>query len=237
MNELAETNSTEIIHIIEKLALDPNVNTEKMQQIIDMQTQVFDKNAQIEFNKAMVQCQSKMPKVITNKVNDLTKSTYASLGQVIETAKPIYTKAGISLSFANKPASKPDYVCVTCDVMHKSGYTQHHEVEWPIDNKGQKGNVNKIEIHGIASTNTYAQRYLTVMIFNMAIDDFDNDGNGQVEELVKLTDEQAGRLHKLAIEVGANEEKFCKWLNVASLKDILNENYYRAEKALEDKRQ
>jgi len=236
MNELTETNNTEIINIIERLALDPNVNTDKMQQIIDMQTQIFDKNAQIEFNKAMVQCQSKMPKVITNKINKQTSSTYASLGRVIETVKPIYTKAGISLSFANKQASKPDYVCVTCEVMHKSGYTQHHEVEWPIDNKGMAGKTNKIEIHGIASTNTYAQRYLTVMIFNIAIDDFDNDGNGQVDDLVKLTDEQAESLHKLLIEVNADEEKFCKWQNVATLKDILNENYHRAIKALEDKR-
>jgi len=104
--EITTTNQDAMLSIVEKVALDPNVNTEKMQQVIDMQMQIFDKNAQIEYNKSMVQCQSKMPKVVTNQVNDQTKSTYADLSQVLVTAKPVYTKFGFSLSFGNKKSEK-----------------------------------------------------------------------------------------------------------------------------------
>lgn len=232
--EISTTPQDAMLSIIEKVALDPNVNTEKMQQMIDMQMQIFDKNAQIEFNKDMVKCQSKMPKVVRNKKNDQTKSTYATLDNVLEVCKPIYTRFGFSLSFGNKKAEKENHVCVTCEIMHKSGYTKYHEVEWPVDNKGMAGKTNKTEIHGIASTNSYAQRYLTTMIFNIAITDFDNDGNGEGEP--KLTNEQCCDLKALMIEVGADESKFCKFMNVSKLPDILNENYKRAIKILEDKR-
>jgi hypothetical protein len=234
MKELTTTNESAILSIIEKVALDPNVNTEKMQQIIDMQMQIHDKNAQIEYNKSMVQCQSKMPKVVTNKVNKQTSSTYADLSTVLVTVKPVYTKYGFALSFGNKKAEKADHVCVTCEVMHKSGYTKYHEVEWPIDDKGIQGKTNKTPIHGMASTNSYAQRYLTCRIFNIAVGDHDNDGNGC--DSPTLTESQVCDLHALIIEVGADEDKFCKYMNVSSLSEILNENYQRAVKVVESKR-
>lgn len=231
---MTTTNQDAMLSIIEKVALDPNVNTEKMQQIIDMQMQIFDKNTQIEYNKSMVQCQNKMPKVVTNKVNKQTSSTYADLSTVLLTTKPVYTKYGFSLSFGNKKAEKEDHVCVTCEVMHKSGHTKHYEVEWPVDNKGMQGTVNKTPIHGMASTNSYAQRYLTCMIFNIAIGDHDNDGNG--EGPITLTESQTCDLHALIIEVGSDEKKFCKYMNVSNLSEILNENYPRAVKIVEGKR-
>jgi len=234
MKELTTTTQDAMLSIIEKVALDPSVNTEKMQQVIDMQMQIFDKNAQIEYNKSMVQCQAKMPKVVTNQVNKQTSSTYADLSKVLVTTKPVYTKYGFSLSFGNKKAEKADHVCVTCEVMHKSGHTKYHEVEWPIDNKGIAGKTNKTPIHGIASTNSYAQRYLTCMIFNIAIGDHDNDGNGS--DSPTLTESQVCDLHSLIIEVGADEEKFCKYMNVSTLSEILNENYHRAVQIVESKR-
>lgn len=232
--QIATTDQSAMLSIIEKVALDPNVNTEKMQQMINMQMQIFDKNAQIEFNKDMVKCQSKMPKVVRNKKNPQTRSAYASLDNVLEVVKPVYTKHGFSLSFGNKKADKEDHVCVTCEIMHKSGYTKYHEVEWPIDNKGIAGKVNKTGIHGIASTNSYAQRYLTTMIFNIAITDFDNDGNGGGEPT--LTNEQCCDLKAIMIEVGADEGKFCKFMNVSKISEILNINYSRAIKVVEGKR-
>lgn len=234
--ELTTNDQGSMLNVIEKLALDPNVNTEKMQQIINMQMQIFDKNAQIEYNKSMVKCQKAMPKVITNKVNKQTKSTYADLAVVIETCKPIYTKNGFSLSFGNKKSEKPDHVCVTCEIMHQDGHTKYHEVEWPIDNKGMQGSINKTLIHGIASTNSYAQRYLTLMIFNIAVNDHDDDGNGGGGGEPTLTESQCCDLHALIIEVGADEKKFCKYMNVTQISDILNSNYQRAIKTVENKR-
>lgn len=234
MKELTTTNNDAMLSIIEKVALDPSVNTEKMQQIIDMQMQVFDKNAQIAFNKSMVACQGKMPKVVTNKVNQQTSSTYATLDNLLVTVKPVYSKHGFSLSFGNKKASLEDYVCVTCEVMHKDGHTKHYEAEWPVDNAGIMGKVNKTRMHGIASTNSYAVRYLTTMIFNIAVGDHDNDGNGSGSPV--LTESQVCDLHALIIEVGADEDKFCKYMNVSSLGEILNENYKRAVKVVESKR-
>jgi len=119
--------------------------------------------------------------------------------------------------------------------MHKSGHTKYNEVDWPVDNKGMAGKTNKTEIHGIASTNSYAQRYLTCMIFNIAIGDHDNDGNGSTDAVV-LTESQVCDLHALIIEVGADEEKFCTYMNVSSIGEILNENYQRAVKIVESKR-
>jgi len=233
-NDIIVSSEDKMMSMIEKIALDPNSNTEKIQQIIDMQAQIFDKNAQIEYNKSMVQCQQKMPKVVSNRVNKQTSSTYSTLSNVLETTKPVYSKYGFSLSFGNKKSEKTDHICITCEVMHKGGHTKYSEVDWPIDNKGIAGKTNKTLIHGMASTNSYAQRYLTCMIFNIAIDDHDNDGNGS--ESPKLTESQICDLHALIIEVGADESKFCKYMNVDCLGDILNDNYKRAVQVVESKR-
>lgn len=175
MSELAEVKQDAMIALVEKVALDPSVDTGKMQQIIDMQAQVFDKNAQIEFNRAMTACQKEMPIIQADQVNKQTNSLYAAYEGLIKKIKRIYTKHGFSLSFDEGKSSKEGHIMVMCEVMHEGGHTKMKSGEFPLDQAGIKGVVNKTGIHATASTLSYAKRYLVKGIFNLAEGDEDDD--------------------------------------------------------------
>lgn len=195
MNDLAkqEPQQDQMIALIEKVALDPNSDVDKMSKLLDVQERIFDKNAQIAFSKAMVACQKDMPVVTATVVNKQTNSTYVKYEHLMEQIKPIYTKHGFGLSFGEEECSKRDNITVSCDVVHIDGFSKKYEATLPIDSCGIKGVVNKTGIHATASAYTYAKRYLVTMIFNIAVADHDDDaikaGGVTVEQLLEYISE------------------------------------------------
>ncbi len=179
----------QMIALIEKVALDPNSDVDKMSKLLDVQERLFDKNAQIAFSKAMVDCQNDMPLVTATAVNPQTNSTYVKYEHLMAQIKPVYTKHGFGLSFGEEICSKKDNITVSCDVVHIDGFSKKYEATLPIDSCGIKGTINKTGIHATASAYTYAKRYLTTMIFNIAIADHDDDavkaGGITVEQLLE----------------------------------------------------
>jgi len=188
-NEVAKVAQTDFMSIIERVALDPNVDVEKMSRILDMQEKVFDKNSQIAFNKSMVQCQKNMPTVARDSVNQQTNSSYAKFETILNAVKPTYTNHGFSLSFGTEASNVDGYINIICDVMHEDGYTKRYQVDLPLDNVGIKGTANKTAVHGTGSTYSYGKRYLITMIFNIAIANEDDDavtaGKREYEDNVK----------------------------------------------------
>lgn len=178
MNELVEQKPKEdqMLAMIEKVAFDPNVDVLKMEKLLDMQERIFDKQTTIEFNKAMVACQEEMPVVYAKVSNDQTRSKYAKVEHILQSIKPVYTKHGFSMSFGTDKSKLENHIIVTCDVMHKSGYSRQYMSEMPLDSTGIKGSVNKTGIHATGSAYTYAKRYLIGMIFNLTIANEDDDG-------------------------------------------------------------
>jgi hypothetical protein len=200
-----------MLSIIEKVALDPNVDVAKMEKMLDMQERIFDKNAEIAFNKAMVDCQQEMPEVIADAYNNQTNSKYATFENLIKQIKPIYTKHGFSLSFGEKSNAGEGMITVVCDVRHSEGHSKQYHSALPIDDRGIKGSVNKTGIHGTASAYSYAKRYLTTMIFNIAVADHDDDGVAAggltIERMLEHNSAVRDLIHsiadiKLSIETG-----------------------------------
>lgn len=140
-----------------------------------MQERIFNKNAEIEFNKSMVECQREMPIVLASSLNEQTKSFYVKYEHLLKYIKPVYTKYGFSMSFGELPCAKENMITVTCELMHSGGHSKSFSSTLPIDSCGIKGTVNKTGIHATASAYSYAKRYLATMIFNIAVSDHDDD--------------------------------------------------------------
>lgn len=187
--QISESKESQMMAVLERVALDPNCDVAKMQAVLDVQERMFNKNAEIAFNKSMVECQSEMPTVIRDRRNDQTNSNYAAFETILHTIKPCYTKHGFSLSFGTESSPVERHVRVTCTTMHKDGHTRKDFVDLPLDNVGIKGNANKTEIHGTGSTYSYGKRYLVTMIFNIAIANHDDDavkaGGVTIESLLQ----------------------------------------------------
>jgi len=166
-----------MMQLIQQIALNPDIPVEKMQAVINMKMQVFDKNAEIEYNKAMILAQQEMLPVIKTAKNAQTSSTYAKMENIAKQCKPIWTKHGFALQFGTADCPIAEHYRVTCEVSHAAGFNKKYQADLPVDDEGIKGQKNKTGCHGFGSTMSYAQRYLTIMIFNITLEGADNDGN------------------------------------------------------------
>lgn len=165
-----------MLEMIERLVVNPDVDAGKMQQILDMKTSIFDKGAEIEFNRSMSIVQSEMKPIVKDGENEHTKSMFAKLESICEKITPIYTAHGFALSFYEEDCPKADHVRVMCEITH-SGFSKIRHLDVPNDIMGTGGNRTKTNTQGFGSTTSYGRRYLTTMIFNLTIKDMDNDGN------------------------------------------------------------
>jgi ERF superfamily len=227
------TDATGIIAVIERAALNPDIDVEKMERLLAMQERIMARNAEVAFNASMRAAQEEMPKVLRNRRNDQTSSKYADLEQVNEAIVPVYTKHGFSLSFGTGTSTLDGHILITCLVSHVEGYTRPYQCDMPLDMTGLKGNQNKTATHAHGSTMSYGRRYLTLLIFNITLTNEDTDGNKQGET---ISEEQLMDLKALAEEVGANKEQFLKYFSIGALADLPATKYKDAITALEKKR-
>lgn len=216
---------------IERLATNPDVDVNKIKQIVDMQEHILDREAQQAFNAAMVRAQRDMPIVPKDRKNEQTRSRYSSYEMILKYTKPIYTQAGFSISMYEGETVKENNIRVCADVMHENGHTKQYWTDVPIDDKGIKGSVNKTQTHAKGSSLSYGKSYLMKMIFNIPTG-HDDDGNvAGGSETISI--DQQTEITDLITEVYKGKgEKFLKWLGVESVETIPVSMYKKAINAL-----
>jgi hypothetical protein len=219
---------------LERLATNPNVPVETIERLLAVQERILGKQAEDEFNTAMSSAQSEMGRISADATNPQTKSKYATYGKLDKVLRPIYTKHGFALSFGEDDSPKGDHIRVVCWVTHRGGYTRQYHRDMPIVTTGIQGNAMMTQTHGNASAQSYAQRYLLKGIFNVAIGEEDNDGNGFLGP--KITDKQVADLEALISEVGANKAAFLKTCKIDKLEDLPIAKYSGAVERLQAKR-
>lgn len=222
-----------ILEIISRAASDPSIDVAKVEKLLEMYERVSARNAEAAFNSAMTECQKEMPRVLRNKENEQTSSRYADLTQLDAVCRPVYTKHGFALSFGTADCPLPGHARQTCLVSHTGGHSRTYQADIPLDLTGPKGNQNKTGVQGFGSTMSYGQRYLTKLIFNIALKNEDNDGNATAEA---ITDEQIANIEALITEVGADKARFLKYYKIKELGQIPAKSYSEVVKALEAKR-
>jgi len=182
-----------IIQVIERAASNPAVDIDKMERLLAMQERILTRNAEANFNDAMSACQSAMTRISADASNPQTRSKYASYANLDRHLRPIYTNHGLSLSFGTKDAPAPEVVRVVC-IVAKGGFSREYQIDMPADGKGAKGGDVMTKTHATGSGVSYGMRYLLKMIFNVAVGEDDNDGNGDrvSPSEVHLTPSQEG---------------------------------------------
>lgn len=195
----AEDQSTALITMIERVALNENVDIDKMERLLAMQTQVFEKQAEVAFNQAMADVQAEGVKIKRNQRNEQTKSAYANLEAISDKLKPVITDHGFSLSFGTDRSPIEEMLRITCLISHKAGHSRSVFVDLPIDMAGMAGKTNKTRMHGIGSTMSYGRRYLTLLIFDVAVTNEDDDGlrgggNFERDQILQACEDNADSL-------------------------------------------
>lgn len=200
------------------------VNLTELKEILKLREIDDAFKAKKAFAKYFSIAQANIESVIKTRVNSQTHSKYAELGDVIETAKPAYTKEGFSMIFYEGDCPKENHVRIFVDILHCEGHmeTKHYDV--PMDGKGLRGNDNMTAIHGKASSVSYGRRYLMCMIWNIPTSD--NDVNTKTVTFIGKKELMAIRDCLIAKEL--SEQGLLKVLKIDSLEELPLTRYNEA---------
>lgn len=228
--------ATSIVQVIERAAMNPNVDIDKMERLLQMQERILARESEQLFNAAMNDAQEAMRPVSQDASNPQTRSKYASYAALDRVLRPIYTGHGFSLSFNTADGAPEGHIRVVCKVAHRDGHSDYPHLDMPADGKGAKGGDVMTKTHATMSALSYAKRGLLKMIFNIAEGEHDDDGNaaGQGD---RVSEEQLALLIAKADEVGADKAAFCRFYEVGALSDIAAVHFDKAMAALEAKRE
>ena len=163
--------------LFERLAKDPNASVEKIERLMALWERGQAKVAETAFNAAMSAAQTAMKPISTDAENPQTRSRYASYARLDGVLRPIYTNHGFALSFDTGDPVSPDSIRLLCYVSHAAGHSRTYRCDMPADGKGAKGGDVMTKTHAAGSAMSYGMRYLLKMIFNVAVGEYDDDGN------------------------------------------------------------
>lgn len=226
-----------MIRMIEAVVQNPDLPLERLEKLMDMKNKQEDRQREDQaradrksYFAAMADCQAEMPLVFKNKKNDHTKSRYEDLGAVLAAAQPIIARHGFSVSF-HPGGVENSSLLMNWTVSHADGHQEKGQAGYPIDATGTGGKVNKTGVQALASTETYARRYLMKSLFNIASSD-DNDGNVKAVEKATITAEQFIELQGLIELAGISEDVLCKAAKIETLHELPADTFESAAKKL-----
>lgn len=206
---------------------------DQLDAVISAQERILDRQARQQFAEDMSLCQGAIPSIFKSKENNQTHTKYEDLESLNSALIPVYSKYGFSVSFNSKPAQDENYIGMVAIVKHKGGWNEVHDITLPIDLAGLAGKINKTKIHAVASTRSYARRYLLREIFNITTsEDIDDDATMVVEY---ISTAQIDFLERLLTESKSDSVKFLKVCKVDRLAEILTIHFDGAVERLQAK--
>ncbi|PTL89152.1 single-stranded DNA-binding protein [Halomonas litopenaei] len=183
----SQPDSTAIIQVIERAALNPDVDIDKLERLLQMQERVLDRQALMAYSAAMAAMQTELPSIVERgKTNN---GHYATLEDIVDTVRPIMKKHGFAVSFRIQTQERG--IQVTGVLMHQDGHREETSMLLPADGSG-----NKNAVQAFGSSTSYGKRYVLCALLNITTRG--QDDNGQTAAPVKLvTPFQAGQLQQL----------------------------------------
>ncbi|SDJ98565.1 ERF family protein [Billgrantia gudaonensis] len=179
--------STAIIQVIERAALNPEVDIDKMERLLQMQERVLDRQALMAYSTAMAAMQTELPSIAERGQGN--NGAYATLEDIVDTVRPIMKKHGFAVSFRIQTHERG--IQVTGVLMHKDGHREETSMLLPADTSGSK---NAVQAFG--SSTSYGKRYVLCALLNITTRG--QDDNGHAAAPVKLvTPFQAGQIRQL----------------------------------------
>ncbi len=186
-NELTTT-SPNPGHLLQ-LALEKNVDTVQLKELMDLQERWEKKEAKKNFFAALSKFQTLIPALKKNKTANISsqkgsfKYKYADLGSITNSIKKHLMECG--LAYRWEFAEQNGKMRVTCFISHLDGHTETSSMEAAFDNSGAK---NDIQQKG--STQTYLQRYTLIGALGLSTADEDNDAKfSKDSSSTELTDD------------------------------------------------
>lgn len=223
---------------ISAAARDPQVDAAKISALLDIKERIERSRAEEAFWEALASAQDEMEPIRKDAINQENKSKWARIETVQKKLQPIYRKHGLRITWTTEQNPDPNMVPLVAVVSHRSGHRQIYRLAAEVDDKGPKGGGVKTKVQGTGSTESYLQRKLYGMIFDVIFVNDDDDGD-LGRKTRPITQDQADNLETLLNDAGmtdaAKRVQFCKWAGVAKLSEIPAHLYDKAVQLLQAK--
>lgn len=227
----AAPEASAIIAVIERAALNPSVDIDKMERLLQMQERIMDRNARAAYAAALAQMQPELP-IIAERggIKDRSgsvQSRYALWEDVVGIITPILSKYGFALSF--RTGNEGDKVSVTGVLSHRDGHSELTSLTLPVDTSGSKN-----AVQSVGSSTSYGKRYTTAALLNLRTGEPDDDGRDGGYQRIDAS--QVADLRALIQEVGADLPRLLQFWKIDKLEDINVTAYKDVVASVERKR-
>lgn len=172
----AQETTPDAVTMFERLALDPSVDVEKLERLIQMQERIMRHNAKAAFDAAFSKMSAAIPQIDERGrvvVKGTLRSTYARLEDIHEVVKPIMSGFGFAIRHRTEwPEDKANVIRIVGILSHEQGHSEETSFEAPMDRSEYRS-----DIQSMGSTVSYGRRYTTLDLLNIATRGLDDDGH------------------------------------------------------------
>ena len=229
--QLATTNEQNMIDMISKLAADPNVNVDKIERLLDVQMKMMDRQAKINFDNALADMQSEMPRIAKTgeiKTKDgKVAAKYMKYEDIDMATRESRNKHGFSILHDRR--DEGGKMIVTTTLKHRDGHQESVSMPLPYDQPNQLKNA----VQSAVSTFSYGKRVNVCSLLDIVAEGEDDDGVGSGH--IKIDDQQAEEIKETLRETGADVKRFLEYMGVSCVEKIAMKDYGKAYMALKRK--
>ncbi len=219
--------ATSIIAVIERAALDPKVDIDKMERLLLMQERIMAVQAKAEYSGAKADAMAVMPP-IPRRGKGHNDKPYALLADITGITRPVLSTHGLSLGFDVRVDGTQ--IIVTAKLTHRNGHEETTSLPLPFDNSGSKN-----AVQAIGSSQTYGQRYTAQALLGLSLGEDSEDDGGAGGAGPTVSPEQFAILRDLIETSGSREVAMLKSFGAPSLEQFPLAKYEDAVAALKRK--
>jgi hypothetical protein len=176
-----------VLVLIERLALDPRADVEKLESMLAMYERLKAKEAELAYNAAkgrilkklagirIVKNRSVLCKIDEGKPQKGTYAAfkYAPLEEIDRHLRPLLAEEEMDLFYSDEPGEGGG-ILIRGRLKHlPSGHYEDSFMPAPLDTTGGKS-----DVQAVGSTNSFLRRYVACNIFNIVVVGDDDDGTG-----------------------------------------------------------
>jgi hypothetical protein len=186
LHALPSDSPSTVLAFIERVALDPCADVEKLERMIAMYERFKAKEAELAFNAAkgrilkklagikIVKNRSVLPESDNGKQRGAAEAfKYAPLEEIDKHLRPLLAEEEMDLCYSDEPCDGGG-ILVRGRLKHlPGGRYEDSFMPAPLDTTGGKSNVQ-----AVGSTNSFLRRYVACNIFNIVVVGDDDDGTG-----------------------------------------------------------
>ncbi len=236
--------ATALISMIERVALNPAVDIDKMERLLEMQERILARTARVAYASALADMQPELPVIGRRGLIEVRKkgasgdrdgevqqsTPYALWEDINEAIRPVLQKHGFALSFRTGQTAD-GRVSVTGILSHREGHQEETTMVLQHDSTGSKN-----AVQAIGSSTSYGKRYTAMALLNLTSRGEDDDA-GKAGAPPTINDEQLKKLQALASDVGGDVAKLCAHFKIDALPELPTGKFAEAVGIMELKRQ